>query len=92
MQTIRTFTASTNLGKTMPDSLAKTITVAEHSKYFHALDTCDVWTTDGYLVTAVQDDNITHHLRKGDQVIIATLPLDTVLQYNSTKKSKLFGF
>lgn len=92
MQTIRTYTARTNLGKTMPDALAKTITVAEHSKHFHALDTCDVWTADGYLVTAVQDDNITHHLRKADKVIVATLSLDDVLRYNSTRKAKLFGY
>lgn len=92
MNTIRTYTAKTNLGKAMPDTLAKTITVAEHSKHFHALDTCDVWTADGYLVTAVQDDDITHHLRKGDQVVIATLPLDTVLRYNPTPKAELFGY
>jgi hypothetical protein len=92
MQTIKTYTARTNLGKSMPDSLAKAITVETHSKHFHALDTCDVWTADGWLVTAVQDDNITHHLRQADKVIVATLSLDTVLRYNPTRKSKLFGF
>jgi hypothetical protein len=87
MQIIRTFTTD-SLGKTRPAQLTHRTTVAQHFTAFYALDTCDVWTDDGYLVTAVQDDGVTHHLRKGNQVVVAKLPEDQVLAFNPTPKAR----
>ena len=91
MKIINWYMASRDLGKTMPAALSKTITAGEHSKWFNALINCDVWTEDGYLVTAVRNDGITHHLRKGMHVYIAEIKPSQVLLYNSDKRSQDFG-
>jgi len=75
------------LGKTM--LMAKpthTITAAEHASLFFVFDTCDVWTQDGWLVTAVQENGI-HHLRKGSDRATARLDADEVLRYTPNFKA-----
>lgn len=89
MQVIRK-SICTNLAKTRPASLSHSITAYDHFSKFYALDTCDVWTDDGYLVTAVQDDGVTHHLRKGAEVIVAKLPEDQVFRFNPTPKARYY--
>lgn len=87
MEVIRTSVCE-NLGKTKPASLTHTIAAHDHFSKFYALDTCDVWTEDGYLVTAVQDDGVTHHLRKGAEVVVAKLPEDQIFHFNPTPKAR----
>lgn len=89
---MRTFQTTKNLGKTMPDNLSKEITVEEHSKHFGALIYCDVWTDDGYLVTSVHENGITHQLRQGFDVLVKDLKKDDLLKYNADKRAKEFGF
>lgn len=86
MQVIRTFTAE-NLGKTMPKELPRTVTAEEHNRKFYAFDTTDVWTADGWLITAVQDDGVTHHMRKGTDVMVAKLAPETVFSFKPTPKT-----
>ena len=87
MQTIETSQCE-SLGRTLQQAkTTKTITVAEHCKAFFAFDTCDVWTADGWLVTAVQSDGKTHHLRKGQQRRTATAEADEILHYTPNAKS-----
>jgi hypothetical protein len=88
MNIIRTFTAE-DLGKTMPAiAELEVISAAQHCDNFYALDTTDVWTADGWLVTAVQDDGVTHHLRKGADVVVAKLTPETPLYFKHTPKSR----
>ncbi len=87
MQVIRTHPNTDDLGKTKPATLARTVTAEEHSRRFYAFDTTDVWTADGWLVTAVQSDGTTHHLRRGRDVIVATLEPTAELHYNPTPKT-----
>lgn len=91
MKIIDYYLAKSPLNKVMPDGLPNTITAGEHCKRFGALLTCDVWTPDGYLVTAVREDGITHHLRKDMQVVIAEIEPSQVLLYKSNKRSQEFG-
>lgn len=91
MKIINYYLANSDLKKTMPSDLPKEITVENHSKWFNALINCDVWTQDGYLVTAVRQDGITHHLRKGMNVVIAELSKDDILKYKSDSRSIEFG-
>lgn len=78
-----------DLGFTMP-AIAdlETMSAGKHNTSFYAFDTCDVWTADGWLVTAVQNDGVTHHLRKGDDVVVAVLTSDTPLYFKHTPKSR----
>lgn len=55
------------LGRSKPQSKAHTVTAGEHFARFHYYSTTGIWTADGWLVTAVQDDGRTHHLRRADQ-------------------------
>lgn len=88
MNPIRTFQAE-NLGKSMPAIAGlETMTAGEHNARFYAFDTCDVWTADGWLITAVQDDGVTHHLRKGTDVVVARLEPETPVYFNHTPKSR----
>lgn len=87
MEIIRTHASTDDLGKTKPAALERTVTAEEHNRRFYAFDTTDVWTADGWLVTAVQDDGITHHLRRGRDVIVAKLDPATPLQYAPTQKT-----
>lgn len=41
---------------------SKTITVKQHFDNFFALQSAEVFTSDGWKVTAVQNDGVTHHL------------------------------
>lgn len=77
----------TCLGRMMPHFGLLTITAAEHYRYFYIFDTCDVWTADGWLVTAVQNDGETHHVRRDTLTGTVVLPGDTVLYYTPTQKS-----
>lgn len=91
MKIINYYLASAPLCKAMPKDLDKTITASEHCKRFGALITCDVWTADGYLVTAVREDGITHHLRKESHVYVAEISPSQVLHYKSNSRSQEFG-
>lgn len=86
MEIIRTFT-TTDLGKTMPQGVLRMVTAEEHNRAFWAFDTSDVWTSDGWLVTAVQDDGVTHHMRKGMDVMVAKLAPETMLHFKPTPKT-----
>ena len=86
MEIIRTFT-TTDLGKTMPQGVLRMVTAEEHNQRFYAFDTTDVWTDDGWLVTAVQNDGVTHHMRKGKDVMVAEIDPATVFHYTPTPKT-----
>jgi hypothetical protein len=62
------------------------IGVCDHASAFYVFDTCDVWTQDGWLITAIQDDGI-HHLRKGCERALAEMDGTEVLRYIPTPKS-----
>lgn len=88
MNVIRT-TKAEDLGKTMPAAPGlDTMSAGEHFTSFYALDTCDVWTADGWLITAVQNDGVTHHLRKGVDVVVAQLTPETPVYFKHTPKSR----
>jgi hypothetical protein len=70
-----------DLGRSKPETL-RALTAEEHFKWFHSIASLDVWTADGWLVTAVQDDGVTHHLRKGNQRCRAIIQPDAVLYFN----------
>jgi hypothetical protein len=86
MEIIRTTTCE-DLGKTMPHGVLRMVTAEDHNRAFYAYDTTDVWTSDGWLVTAVQDDGVTHHLRKGREVVVAKLAPETMLHFKPTPKT-----
>jgi hypothetical protein len=87
MNIIRTFKTE-HLGFSMPPIEGlETMTAAQHYDSFYAFDTCNVWTADGWLVTAVQDDRVSHHLRKGNDVVVAKLDPSTPLYFKHTPKS-----
>lgn len=86
MNIIRTFTTD-DLGKTMPQGVLRMVTAEEHNRAFYAFDTSDVWTSDGWLVTAVQNDGVTHHMRKGRDVMVAELAPETMLHYKPSPKT-----
>lgn len=63
------------------------ITALEHEQRFFAFDTCDVWTADGWLITAVGGNGVTH-IRKGQLRGTAVLDADEVLTYTPNPKSR----
>jgi hypothetical protein len=89
---LRRITIRSDLGRAMPVNLACTVTVSEFFRNFYFLDACDVWTADGWLVTAIQEDGRTMHLRRGNEVIIAEFDPTTVLHFNPNAKSIHYGF
>lgn len=88
MEIIRTFTTNEDLKKTKPEGVLRMVTVEEHNDKFYAFASSDVWTSDGWLITAVQDDGVTHHMRKGRDVIVAKLAKETMLHYKPTPQTK----
>ncbi len=57
----------TKLDKTMPDiSMMKQIAAGIHADYFHAFENTDVWTHDGYLVTAILNHDIHRNLVRAE--------------------------
>lgn len=86
MEIIRTFTAE-KLNKTMPQGVLRMVTAEEHCQKFYAFASSDVWTSDGWLITAVQDDGVTHHMRKGADVMVAKLAPETMLHYKPTPQT-----
>lgn len=88
MNIIRTFKAE-DLRKDMP-AIAdlETMSAGEHNTRFYAFDTCDVWTADGWLITAVQNDGVTHHMRKGTDVVVAEIKPETPVYFKHTPKSR----
>jgi hypothetical protein len=57
-----------DLGRAMPSINKLTpITNELHYKRFGYFSMCDVWTADGWLITAIQSDGVTCHLRKGNE-------------------------
>lgn len=81
-----------DLGRTMPAQLPKVITVEQHFQGFYALDSCDVWTPDGWLVTAVEQDGVTHHLRKGAERMRRVLSPTSRLAYRPTARAIALGY
>jgi hypothetical protein len=86
MKIIESYTTE-ELGKTMPTGPLKMVTALEHDQRFYAFDTTDVWTDDGWLITAVKSDGLTHFMRKGRWVRVAMLPPDTMLHYKPDPKT-----
>ena len=78
------------LKKTMPETLDREITVEFNWKNWNLLDTTDVWTKDGWLVTAAFSPN-TLGLRQGDQQVVATMDSDEPLFFNMNPKIKHYG-
>ena len=77
------------LNRTMPAlSKLEPVTAGDHFRFFYAFDTADVWTADGWLVTAVQNDGETCYVRKGDAVARAVIDRTTTLYYVPTAKTK----
>lgn len=72
--------------KKSPDKATHEICVDDHASAFYMFDTSDVWTQDGWLITAVQDDGI-HHLRRGRERALARMDGTEVLRYTPTPKS-----
>lgn len=91
MNIIRCFTTD-DLGRSKPADGLFPVTVQEHARCFYDFDTCDVWTDGGWLVTAVQNDGVTHHLRKGTEAVVVVLPFHQVLHYKPNKKTKYYGW
>ena len=67
----------------------KAITVKEHSDNFYALQSAEVFTPDGWQVTAVQDDGVTHHLwhQATDASKVCPFSADDLLIYTPTAQS-----
>lgn len=64
------------------------VTVKEHFNRFWEFTSVDVWTGEGWLVTAVQDNGTTHHVRKGTQFGTVDLPPDHVLYHAPLSKAQ----
>lgn len=71
----------------------KTITVKEHFDNFFLLQSAEVFTPDGWQVTAVQDDGVTHHLWHSATDTKKVCPLNTndLLIYKPTPQSISHG-
>lgn len=67
----------------------KTITVKAHFDNFFLLQGAEVFTLDGWQVTAVQDDGVTHHLwhPATDAVKVCPINADDLLIYTPTAQS-----
>lgn len=77
-----------SLGRNKPVSGLSEVTAAMHFDRFFMYDTTDVWTADGWLVTAVQDDGVTCHVRKGLDVGRQTIEGHEVLYFKHSAKTK----
>lgn len=71
----------------------KTITVKGHFDNFFTLQSAEVFTLDGWAVTAVQDDGVTHHLwhPATDAVKVCPINADDLLIYTPTAQSMSLG-
>ena len=71
----------------------KTITVKGHFDNFFLLQSAEVFTPDGWAVTAVQDDGVTHHMwhPATDALKICPLNTDDLLIYTPTAQSMSLG-
>lgn len=71
----------------------KTITVKGHFDNFFLLQGAEVFTPDGWQVTAVQDDGVTHHLwhPATDALKICPISADDLLIYTPTAQSMSGG-
>lgn len=79
------------LDRKMPDALPSKTTVREHFDAFYLFSGADVWTADGWLVTAVQNDGVTHHLRRDDELTVRTMQPDDVLHFAPTAQLRHWG-
>ena len=77
-----------DLGRTMPQSATVAITAGQHYFLFYFLSCTDIWTEDGWLVTAVQDDQITHHVRKGTTAGRMAIEPETLLYHSPLSIAK----
>lgn len=82
-----------NANKAQSTTNMKTITVKQHFDNFFALQSAEVFTSDGWKVTAVQDDGVTHHLwhPATDARKICSLNTDYQLVYKPTPQSISHG-
>lgn len=90
-----TIQVESDLGRSMPPlgSMFR-IPHEEHNVMFYTYTATDVWTADGWLVTAIQDDGITIHGRKGKEVCVRKVKRDTdmfVVVDPETLYNKRFG-
>ena len=71
----------------------KTITVKAHFDNFFLLQSAEVFTPDGWQVTAVQDDGVTHHLwhPATDASKVCPINADDLLIYTPTAQSMSLG-
>lgn len=88
MEIIQVITTKHNLNKTKPLGVLRMVTAEEHNEKFYAFASSDVWTSDGWLITAVQDDGVTHHMRRGREHMIAKLAPETMFHYKPTPQTK----
>lgn len=90
MQVVHTITSKHNLEKTMPQGVLRMVTAEEHNQKFYAFAHADVWTSEGWLITAVQEDGVTHHMRKGTEIMVAKLDPQTMLHYVPSQHTKYY--
>lgn len=83
-------TTCADLGRAKPVT-TDAIYSSEHRRSFYCFISTDVWTSDGWLVTAIQENGI-HHLRKGNQRCTAEVGPDEILHFNPTERTQSFGF
>ncbi|MEJ3621073.1 hypothetical protein [Brachymonas wangyanguii] len=76
------------LGRSMPADadLPAVVTAWEHARYFQTFQNADVWTPDGWLVTASFSGGEVQ-LRKADKVCNAILPAGMLLRYKPNKST-----
>jgi hypothetical protein len=86
---MNTKTTVAPLGRLMPTNLLHTVTVAEHWRNYFAFCNTDVWTGDGWLLTAVCENGLTHHMRKGDQNWIRPMDPTEVLHFVPTAETTI---
>jgi hypothetical protein len=77
-----------DLGFAMPPIEGlETMTAEHYNAHFDSFISCDVWAADGWLVTAIMPDAVTHHLRKGTEVCLVKLDPTTLLYFKHTETS-----
>lgn len=77
-----------DLGRNKPASATVAVSAKIHNRMFYFFSNKDMWTEDGWLITAVQDDGVTHHVRKGNQRARIVLTPETNLFHTPLTKEK----
>lgn len=85
MKVVQNFSCKETLSKVKPSSLKMQVTAAEHAARFYALESCDVWTADSWLVTSVFGaGDMFSHQRKGNEIRIVEFDGSEMLFFNPT--------